>query len=119
MNPEIEEKKPDFKVKKADKLIVAKKTDPQKLAMALFGQLVNFNVPISIECVGEDTLKIAILSCYTCNGFLARRGDKLILEIESFSLENQKITNNAGKEELIDPRIGYKILATRVKKKNE
>lgn len=60
-------------------LKVATKTDPQKLAGAIVGQL-KTDKKIAIECIGAEALNQTIKACIIARGFVAPNGYAITLE---------------------------------------
>jgi stage V sporulation protein SpoVS len=70
-------------------LKVATKTDPQKLAGAIVGQLKN-DKKIAVECIGAEALNQAIKACIIARGFVAPNGYGITIEPSFVDIDSER-----------------------------
>lgn len=98
---------------KIEKLIVASKTDPSKLAGALTPQLKEFN-EVNIECVGSNALGVSIKACIISRSHLARSGHNLIIKPYFIEIQNKR-KEEATDGEAKDFINGYRLSIVKIK----
>lgn len=99
---------------KIEKLVVAANTDPSKLAGAITPQLKDFD-EVVIECVGSNSLGVAIKACIISRSHLARNDFDLQMTPCFIEIKNKRKEEVKKDEEVKDFINGYRLSIVKVK----